>query len=123
MHGTKSLAREENKYGDGGSSKSFWTSKLRSVKAMPNNAFLQIGARLLPPDICARIGTGTMPSSEIAYHLSVLIADCEALNDNEKSMWTERRLSKQMVALAGLVLLVFGTKGVGWGGESVTGQS
>ena len=87
---------------------------------MPNNTFLQLAARLLPPALCAQIGDGTVPPAEIAYHLAVLICDCEALNNTEKSTWTERRLSKQMVALAGLVMLVFGKNGDGLGGSAIS---
>ena len=73
----------------------------------PNDSVVQLAARLLPPALCAQIGAGMVPSAEIAYHLAIMICDCEALNDTEKSTWTERRLSKQMVALAGLVMLGF----------------
>ena len=76
----------------------------------PSDSVFQLAARLLPPDICTQIGAGTVPTAEIAYHLAVLICDCEALNNTEQSTWTERRLSKQMVALAGLVMLGFGKK-------------
>src|ERR1700730_1445599 len=107
MRGTNFSARKGNRRGDENTSKNFWMSRSNRVKAMQNNTFMQLGARLLPPDICAQIGAGTMPSAEIAYNLAVLIADCEALNDTDRSSWTERRLSKQMVAVAGLVMLGF----------------
>jgi hypothetical protein len=73
----------------------------------PHDSVIQLAARLLPPDLCAQIRDGSMPPSEIAYHFAILLCDCEALNDTDKSSWTERRLSKQMAALAGLVILGF----------------
>jgi hypothetical protein len=74
---------------------------------MPSNSLIQLAARLLPPDICAQIKAGAMPEHEVAYHLCILITDCDALTDTEKSTWTDRRLSKQIRALAGLVMLAF----------------
>jgi len=72
---------------------------------MPNDSVSQLTARLLDPKVCSEIIAGTLPSSEIAYYLALLLSDADALNDTKKSTWTERRLSKQMVALAALVML------------------
>jgi hypothetical protein len=52
-----------------------------------------------------------MPKKEAAYHLCVLIADCEALNDTANSNWTERRISKQLLAVAGLLAQALDTSG------------
>jgi hypothetical protein len=72
---------------------------------MPNDSVVQLTARILDPRVCSQIIAGTLPSSEIAYHLALLLSDAHALNDTKKSTWTQRRLSKQMVALAALVML------------------
>jgi hypothetical protein len=71
---------------------------------MSNNV-IQIVNRILPSDVCDEIKAGTMSSEEAAYNLVVLIADCEALNDVSSSM-TQRRLSKQLTAVAGLIMIL-----------------
>ena len=73
---------------------------------MTNSALIQIANRLLTPDLCAQIRAGTLPPSEIAYHFAVLCADCEAANDSDQISWSVRRLSKQLLAMAGLCILV-----------------
>jgi hypothetical protein len=79
---------------------------------MPNTNLRQITDRLFEPDVCAQIVDGTMCSSEVIYNLAVLIADCESANDNSSSM-TQRRLSKQLTALAGLMILILDGCGSG----------
>jgi hypothetical protein len=83
---------------------------------MPNDSnLLQIANRILPSDVCDEIKAGTMSSDEAAYNLVVLIADCEAYNDASTSM-TQRRLSKQLTALAGLIVLALDRCGSGSAG-------
>jgi hypothetical protein len=77
------------------------------LKKMPNDSVIQLTARILGPGVSSQIVAGTLPASQLAYDLAILLCDADALNDTEKSTWTERRLSKQIVALAALVMLGF----------------
>ena len=78
---------------------------------MPSDSLIQLTSRLWPRDLCAEIIS--MPEHEVAYNLCLLLIDADALSDTDKSSWTERRLSKQMVALAALVMLAFGKESAG----------
>jgi hypothetical protein len=84
---------------------------------MHKNNLMQIVSRILPPELCSEIETGAMADSEIAYNLAVLIADCEALNDAASSM-TQRRLSKQLTALGGLMMILLDECSLGSAGAN-----
>ena len=80
---------------------------------MLSNNLIQLTDRLLPPSVCAQIKASSIPSSEVAYHLCILLADCEALNDCDSTSMTLRRLSKQLTALSGLMMIVLDKTGTG----------
>jgi hypothetical protein len=47
---------------------------------MPNDSVVQLTARLLDPKVCSQIIAGTLPSSDIAYHVALLVSDADALS-------------------------------------------
>lgn len=58
---------------------------------------------LLPTDLAGEILAGKVPpTSEVTLHLVIAAMDAHSLTDNDpKSSWTERRISRQNLGLMG----------------------